>query len=371
MRSIPTLRFAPDTLLRYFTGIEELAKRRVTIQKPTEDNPNPDIVSLKALDDIPRGDIILNDLQRRFSFSFRMSRKAYVEEHLKNTDGQRYNAFISGQGFHASAWCDVVPRHSTFVMDNDAFAGAIRRRIQISEPHIYNGLRCTCTNQTFFDRLGYHAQLCSHLGAPRITTHNQIQHEWMKLCRSAKYKVRSEVLSFKQNVQTGFDYTRSDIVIENPIHLCHDHDNCKLVLDVVISNASKAPYNKIKVQGEEAEAAAKGKSDKLAFKCTEHGYKFSPISFETQGQWSKDTKCLFKSIISQISSDTHARTQSATYWIRKISITLQTFVSYHISKSIHSVNPLLHDAHTHDHTTIYSYANATDHLSNSHSSSMP
>jgi hypothetical protein len=102
--------------------------------------------------------------------------------------------------------------------------------------------------------------------------------------------VRSEVLSFKQNVQTGFDYTRSDIVIENPIHLCHDHDNCKLVLDVVISNASKAPYNKIKVQGEEAEAAAKGKSDKLAFKCTEHGYKFSPISFETQGQWSKDTK---------------------------------------------------------------------------------
>jgi hypothetical protein len=124
--------------LRYFTGIEELAKRRVTIQKPTEDNPNPDIVSLKALDDIPRGDIILNDLQRRFSFSFRMSRKAYVEEHLKNTDGQRYNAFISGQGFHASAWCDVVPRHSTFVMDNDAFAGAIRRRIQISEPHIYN-----------------------------------------------------------------------------------------------------------------------------------------------------------------------------------------------------------------------------------------
>ena len=76
-------------------------------------------------------------------------------------------------------------------------------------------------------------------------------------------------------------------------------------------------------------------------------------------------------IISQISSNTHARTQSATYWIRKISITLQTFVSYHIRKSIHSVNPLFQDAHTNNHTSLYSYANATDHLSNSYSSSMP
>jgi len=88
----------PDTLLRYFIGIEELARRGVTIQKPTEENPNPDIISLQALDDIPRGDIILNDLQRRLSYSFRMQRKANVEEILKNTDGQRYSAFISGQG---------------------------------------------------------------------------------------------------------------------------------------------------------------------------------------------------------------------------------------------------------------------------------
>jgi hypothetical protein len=89
---------------------------------------------------------------------------------LKNTDGQRYNSFTSGQGFHASAWCDVVPRHPTFVIDNDAFSGAIRRRTQIPEPYIYNG---------------------------------------------------------------------SDIVIDN-------HENSKLVLDVVIANAAKAPYNRIK-----------------------------------------------------------------------------------------------------------------------------
>ena len=88
-----------------------------------------------------------------------------------------------------------------------------------------------------------------------------------------------------------FDYTRSDIIIDNPQKLCSDNENSKLVLDVVITNASKTPYNKLKIQGEEAEAAAKGKSDKLAFKCTQHGYKFSPISFEIQGQWSKDA-CL-------------------------------------------------------------------------------
>jgi hypothetical protein len=67
----------------------------------------------------------------------------------------------------------------------------------------------------------------------------------------------------------------------------------------------KAPYNKIKEQGEEAEAADKGKCDKFVYKYVQHGHKFTPISFETQGQWSKDTKCLFKSIISQISSNTH------------------------------------------------------------------
>ena len=48
------------------------------------------------------------------------------------------------------------------------------------------------------------------------------------------------------------------------------------------------------------------------------------------------------------------------YWIRKISTTLQTFVSYHIRKSLYSVNSLLHNAHTPAHTTLYTYINATD-----------
>ena len=161
-----------------------------------------------------------------------MKRKKDMEEFLKNKDGQRYNSFISGHGFHASAWCDVVPRHPTFIMDNDAFSGAIRRRTQIPEPDIYHDMKCTCKDKIVMDTLGYHAQLCSHLGAPRINTHNQIQHEWMKLCRSAKYKVRSEVLSFKSNNNSDneFDYTRSDIIIDNPQKLCSDNENSKLVL---------------------------------------------------------------------------------------------------------------------------------------------
>ena len=157
--------------------------------------------------------------------------------------------------------CEKARRHPTFVMDNDAFSGAIRRRIQIPEPYIYNGMKCTCKYTTIIDPLAYHAQLCSHLGAPRINTHNQIQHEWMKLCRSAKYKVRSEVLNFKNDNESEYDYTRSDIVIDNPYKLCPDHENSKLVLDVVIANAAKAPYNRIKKQGEEAQKAAQHKID--------------------------------------------------------------------------------------------------------------
>jgi len=314
------------------------------------------------LDSIKHGAALLNDLQRRLSFQYRIKRKNGIEEHLKHTDGQRYNSFISGQGFHASAWCDVVPRHPTFVMDNDAFSGAIRRRAQIPEPYIYNGMKCTCKYTTIIDPLAYHAQLCSHLGAPRINTHNQIQHEWMKLCRSAKYKVRSEVLNFKNNNESKYDYTRSDIVIDNPYKLCPDHENSKLVLNVVIANAAKAPYHRIKKQGEEAQKAAQHKIDKLQQKCHSHGYKFLPLSFEAQGQWGESTKHLFKSIIQQTSSHASARSQTSMYWIRKISITLQTFVSYHIRKSLYSVNSLLHNAHTPSDTALYTYINATDRL---------
>ena len=45
--------------------------------------------------------------------------------------------------------------------------------------------------------------------------------------------------------------------------LCPDHENSKLVLDVVIANAAKAPYNRIKKQGEEAQKAAQHKINKL------------------------------------------------------------------------------------------------------------
>ena len=44
--------------------------------------------------------------------------------------------------------------------------------------------------------------------------------------------------------------------------LCPDHENSKLVLDVVIANAAKAPYNRIKKQGEEAQKAAQHMIDK-------------------------------------------------------------------------------------------------------------
>ena len=87
---------------------------------------------------------------------------------------------------------------------------------------------------------------------------------------------------------------------------------------------------------------------------------FFTIIIEVQGQWGEDTKRLFKSIIAQTSSHASARAQTSTYWIRKISITLQTFVSYHIRKSLYSVNALLHDAHTFTHTELFTYINATD-----------
>ena len=88
----------------------------------------------------------------------------------------------------------------------------------------------------------------------------------MKLCRSAKYKVRSEVLSFKSNNNSDNELYNSDIIIDNPQKLCSDNDNSKLVLDVLITNAAKATYNRIKDKGEEAQKAAKHKIDKQVTK---------------------------------------------------------------------------------------------------------
>jgi hypothetical protein len=75
----------------------------------------------------------------------------------------------------------------------------------------------------------------------------------------------------------------------------------------------------------------------------------------------ESTTNLFKSIIQQ-TSHASARSQTSMYWIRKISIALQNFVSCHIRKSLYSVNSLLHNAHTPAHTALYTYINATDRL---------
>jgi hypothetical protein len=81
-------------------------------------------------------------------------------------------------------------------MDNEAFAGAIRRRIQIPEPHIYNGLRCTCMHKPNSFRSLWIS--CSTLFTFRSTENHYSQPNTTRMDEiMSKCKVQSTVRSFK------------------------------------------------------------------------------------------------------------------------------------------------------------------------------
>jgi hypothetical protein len=325
----------PPRLQAYFDGIDELAHINVTIDKQP--------ISLEVLLNLKKQQH--KGLQRTLSKQTRIIRKQEVMEYLQNhkelTD---VRVFVSGQGWEASAFLDTIPKCNDLVLTSNQMANAIRRRMQVDEPNIMQGDACKCGIS--FDKAGIHANTCRHFSGDRTRTHDQVKYVWGSLCRHAQLPVRYEHLPFKRQVNnddTTNDLGRLDLLIQTPIQLStHHSENLPTLLDVTVvnaaSNSREINENNASVPGFAANEAERKKTILYQQRASDNGFNFTPLGFEVQGRWSANTRHTFDILIDRMSDRDLEKSKLSTYWIKRLSITIQRMTSMHIMNSIQKIN---------------------------------
>jgi hypothetical protein len=327
--------YVPPRLQAYFDGIEELAELDVQIDKQ--------VISLQLLMSLKKAKH--KGLQRILSKQGRILRKKEVMDQLSDKEDLRHlRIFVSGQGWEASAFLDTIPKCSELTLTSDQMANAIRRRIQIKEPNIMPKDACKCGSS--FDIAGIHANTCRHFSGDRTRTHDSVKFVWGSMCRHAKLPVRYEYLPFKREVHsddTPNDLGRLDLLISTPIRLSVHHDqNLPTLLDVTVVNAA-SNKNTIKpdnaaTEGFAANEAERKKSTLYQKRASDNGFNFTPLGFEVQGRWSKCTRHTFDLLLDRMTDNESEKAKLSTYWIKRISITIQRNTSQHIINSIQKIN---------------------------------
>jgi ribonuclease HI len=327
--------YVPPRLQAYFDGIEELAELDVQIDKQ--------VISLQLLMSLKKAKH--KGLQRILSKQGRILRKKEVMDQLSDKEDLRHlRIFVSGQGWEASAFLDTIPKCSELTLTSDQMANAIRRRIQIKEPNIMPKDACKCGSS--FDTAGIHANTCRHFSGDRTRTHDSVKFVWGSMCRHAKLPVRYEYLPFKREVHsddTPNDLGRLDLLISTPIRLSVHHDqNLPTLLDVTVVNAA-SNKNTIKpdnaaTEGFAANEAERKKSTLYQKRASDNGFNFTPLGFEVQGRWSKCTRHTFDLLLDRMTDNESEKAKLSTYWIKRISITIQRNTSQHIINSIQKIN---------------------------------
>jgi ribonuclease HI len=327
--------YIPPRLQAYFDGIEELAQMNVQIEKQT--------ISLQLLMNLKK--VKHKGLQRILSKQGRILRKKEVMEQLSDREDLRnLRIFVSGQGWEASAFLDTIPKCSELTLTSDQMANAVRRRLQIKEPNIMPNDKCKCGGT--FDILGIHANTCRHFSGDRTRTHDSVKFVWGSICRHAKLPVRYEYLPFKREIQsddTPNDLGRLDLLIATPIRLStHHNQNLPTLLDVTVVNAAS---NRKDITSENAATeefaaneAERKKSNLYQKRASDNGFNFTPLGFEVQGRWSKSTRHTFDLLLDRMTDKDSEKSKLSTYWIKRISITIQRNTAQHIINSTQKIN---------------------------------
>lgn len=327
--------YIPPRLQAYFDGIEELAELDVKIDKQ--------VISLQLLMSLKKTKH--KGLQRILSKQGRILRKKEVMDHLVSKEDLRHvRIFVSGQGWEASAFLDTIPKCSELTLTSDQMANAIRRRIQIKEPNIMPKDICKCGSS--FDTAGIHANTCRHFSGDRTRTHDSVKFVWGSICRHAKLPVRYEYLPFKREVHsddTPNDLGRLDLLIATPIRLSvHHNQNLPTLLDVTVvnaaSNKNSINTDNATTEGFAANEAERKKSTLYQKRASDNGFNFTPLGFEVQGRWSKCTRHSFDLLLDRMTDNDSEKAKLSTYWIKRISITIQRNTAQHIINSTQKIN---------------------------------
>ena len=158
--------------------------------------------------------------------------------------------------------------------------------------------------------------------------------------------VRYEHLPFKRQVNnddTTNDLGRLDLLIQTPIQLStHHSENLPTLLDVTVvnaaSNSREINENNASVPGFAANEAERKKTILYQQRASDNGFNFTPLGFEVQGRWSANTRHTFDILIDRMSDRDLEKSKLSTYWIKRLSITIQRMTSMHIMNSIQKIN---------------------------------
>jgi hypothetical protein len=104
------------------------------------------------------------------------------------------------------------------------------------------------------------------------------------------------------------------------------------------SNSTDINENNAKIEGFAANEAERKKTILYQQRASDNGFNFTPLGFEVQGRWSANTRHTFDIMINRMSDNDIEKARLSTYWIKRLSITIQRMTSTHIINSIQKIN---------------------------------
>ena len=252
-------------------------------------------------------------------------------------------------------------------VENKVFSQMIRRRGQVPEPNIAEGSICHCAKQVCFDRQGLHADMCHVLNSKgRTATAKTLQHTTLSMCKAAGLGVKLEQSLIKSvDRDHAYDRYRMDLVISTGFGI--NSGNNSTYVDTTTNNAArnntKLNYTNAREPGRTAAAAEKFKREKYK-PILDSLYEgrstpnFIGVAVEVQGRYGPQAEDFFNKLINLIAENKHQKGVIATYWYRRIAITLQASISRNILTSIKQHNKSCHNngvvaEENHKHISFY------------------
>jgi hypothetical protein len=355
----------PSALQSYFDSISYLSNMEVSL---TQVNDNP-IISLQTLRSLNKSSH--KGLQRILAAKLKSLRREQVLQYLTDFDTAWLASFISNSSYESYAWCEAKPVCTSHKMIGEYFSQSMRRRCLMHEHNIPTNSICKCKRT--IDPLGFHLQTCSQASAKeRVNTHDAITYTWGRLCRAGDYPTTIENRCFRHLLSNGTineDNKRMDIVTKANFDT-KDNSFSSSLLDISIANAVTRGLTSANASrhGRVADLAAHAKhehyDDAVADYNNSHPsekFKFYPIILEVQGSMCDEAKRILRHITNKIASKSSTKNAPMihTFWLRTVSVTLQTNVARQIIEASKRLHPKSSDDDTHNNSLAF-YHHASD-----------
>jgi hypothetical protein len=203
------------------------------------------------------------------------------------------------------------------------------RRLGLNIPTIADGLKCNCSNRPIIDKKGIHIVTVCKKGQTRHQIHSRMNQELAAMVRFSQLYCRQEPYEVYR-VNDPENGKRPDLEIRGL-------GETLLYTDVSITepvNSSLTLVNSTQVC-RSAKVRERHKVSNYEAVSVQAGAKFYPLVFETYGAWGPGMVEFFDVIISHASEARGVRKDIlATYWRRRIAVTLHKAIASEILQRI-------------------------------------